>query len=119
MSRSRPRKSISSRRASTAMTRIRRASICRRRRCRARSLWSGDDAANARGYFAGGMVALPAFRPELVLDLVHSSGTWRMLEPYARPDLQQVTPGLATISAVAAIEACHLHPAAQAEIDRC
>lgn len=88
------------------------------------AVWSGADADAARSYFADGMVALPAYRPEVVLDLVHASGRaappWRMLEAFVRSDLQQVTPGLAAISSVAAIEACHAEQGkSQAEIDRC
>lgn len=89
------------------------------------ALWSGEDADAARTYFAGGMMALPAYRPEVVLDLVHAGGhaapPWRMLEPFVRSDLQQVTPGLAAISSVAAVEACDRseHGKPQSEIDRC
>lgn len=89
------------------------------------AVWSGADADAARSYFADGMVALPAYRPEVVLDLVHADRTtappWRMLEAFVRSDLQQVTPGLAAISSVAAIEGCHasVQGKPQAEIDRC
>src|SRR5262249_4533383 len=89
------------------------------------AVWSGADADAARGFFAGGMVALPAYRPEVVLDLVHASGSaaqpWRMLEAFVRSDLQQVSPGLATISSVAAIQACDRSEKGkpQPEIDRC
>jgi hypothetical protein len=89
------------------------------------AVWSGEDADAARAYFAGGMMALPAYRPEVVLDLVHAGGhgapPWRMLEASVRSDLHQVTPGLVTISSVAAIEACRASEKGkpQAEIDRC
>ena len=89
------------------------------------AMWSGADAEAARSFFATGMVALPAYRPEVVLDLVHASGgaarPWRMLEAFVRSDLQQVTPGLVTISSVAAIEACDRTEKGkpQSEIDRC
>jgi hypothetical protein len=89
------------------------------------AVWSGADADAARSYFADGMVALPAYRPEVVFDLVHARGTaappWRMLEAFVRSDLQQVTPGLTAISSVAAIEACHASEQGkpQVEIDRC
>jgi hypothetical protein len=89
------------------------------------AMWRGADADVARSYFADGMVALPAYRPEVVLDLVHAGGAaasrWRMLEAFVRSDLQQVTPGLAAISSVAAIEGCRasLQGKPQAEIDRC
>jgi hypothetical protein len=88
-------------------------------------MWSGADADVARSYFADGMVAFPAYRPEVVLDLVHAGGAaasrWRMLEAFVRSDLQQVTPGLIAISSVAAIEGCRASQQGkpQAEIDRC
>lgn len=87
--------------------------------------WSGADAAAARSYFADRMVALPAYRPEVVFDLVHAGSDaksrWRMLEAFVRSDLQQVTPGLISISGVAAIEGCRARHQGkpQAEIDRC
>ena len=68
------------------------------------------------------MAALPAYRPELVLELVHGAGRpLRMLEPFARSELQQVTPGLAALASVAAIEGCDAaHKGRpQAEIDQC
>jgi len=74
--------------------------------------WSGDDAATARSYYVDRMEALPAYRPEVVLDLVaaksRSRGTlpWRMLEAFVRPELQQVTPGLVATGSLAAIEGC-------------
>lgn len=88
-------------------------------------MWSGADADAARSYFADGMVALPAYRPEVMLELVHAGSAamsrWRMLEAFVRSDLQQVTPGLAAISSVEAIEGCRssLQGKPQAEIDRC
>ncbi|TMQ16992.1 MAG: hypothetical protein E6J90_23010 [Deltaproteobacteria bacterium] len=75
--------------------------------------WSGSDAETARAYYVGRMAALPAYRPEVVLDLVarragaHGASPWRMLEPFVRSDLQQVTPGMIGAAAAAAIEACH------------
>jgi hypothetical protein len=75
--------------------------------------WSGPDAATARNYYVDRMEALPAYRPEVVLDLIagragaHGPRPWRMLEPFVRSDLQQVTPGLIASAATVAIEACH------------
>jgi hypothetical protein len=87
------------------------------------ALWTGDDAAIASRYFIGRMAALPAFRPELVLELAHGGqdARWRMFEQFVRSDLQQVTPGVATTAGVAAIEACEQAQKAngQAAIDRC
>jgi hypothetical protein len=75
--------------------------------------FSGPDAETARTYYVGRMEALPAYRPEVMLDLIaqraraRGAAPWRMLESFVRSDLQQVTPGLVATSAIAAIEACH------------
>lgn len=69
--------------------------------------------------------ALPAYRTEGILDLVHTSAGrrgpagWRMMESVARPDLMAVTPGMSAIAGLAAIEACREAHQARAERDRC
>ncbi len=89
--------------------------------------WSGSDATTARSYYIDRMAALPAFRPEVMFDVVagraKGRGTlpWRMLESSVRSDLQQVTPGLIATSAAAAIEACRAagRTATHVELEHC
>jgi hypothetical protein len=89
------------------------------------AVWSGPDADAARTYFVDRMRALPAYRPEVILDLVHASAGrrgpagWRMMENVARPNLMAVTPGMSAIAGLAAIEACREAHQARAERDRC
>jgi hypothetical protein len=74
--------------------------------------WSGADGDAARAYYAGRMKALPVFAPDVIFDLVHRSAGardrahWRMLESNVRPDVQQLTPGVAATMGLEAIHAC-------------
>jgi hypothetical protein len=95
------------------------------------TLWTGADAVAARSYFVGGMAALPAYRPEIAFELIHhgagardaaspaSSPAWRMIENAVRPNVQQVTPGLVTVTTLEAIAACRTSTKTRAERDRC
>lgn len=89
------------------------------------AMWAGPDAAAARSYYVGRMLALPAYRPEVILSLVHQragateSNAWRALETSIRPNAAQASPGLLTEVALAAIEACRQHNAERAAIDAC
>lgn len=93
------------------------------------SIWSGGDAAAARGFYLGRMLALPAYRPEVVFSLVHQragsplglppANDWRMLESSTRPHLEQASPGLLTQVALEALEACRRNNTTRAEIDAC
>jgi hypothetical protein len=89
------------------------------------SLWSGADRASARSYFIDRNAAIPAFRPELTLALIHQTAhadrpaSWRMMENAVRSDRQQVTPGLATVMGIATIEACSQRFEPGAERSRC
>jgi hypothetical protein len=89
--------------------------------------WTGADADTARAYYVDRMEAVPAYRPEVVLDVVarrargRGALPWRMLESFVRSDLQQVTPGVVAITATAAIEACRAagRTTTHAELVRC
>jgi hypothetical protein len=89
------------------------------------AIWSGPDAAAARGYYVGRMLALPAYRPEVIFSLVHQragateSIAWRVMEESTRPNAGQASPGLLTQIALDAIEACRQHNTARAEVDAC
>ena len=89
------------------------------------SIWSGADAAAARGYYVGRMLALPAYRPEVIASLVHQragateSVAWRAMEQSTRPNAAQASPGLLTKVALDAIEACRQRNQARAEVDAC
>jgi hypothetical protein len=88
------------------------------------TLWSGADAVAARAYFVERMAALPAYRPEIIIDTtearVGGRGTpWRLLEQTGRPDRAQLTPGLVTIYGVATLEACRAAHTAPADVERC
>jgi hypothetical protein len=90
-----------------------------------RSLWSGADADAARRYYIDRMLALPAYRPEVIASLVHqragAAGTtaWRTLEQSTRPSAGQAGPGLLTKVALDAIEACRQRTEVRAEVDAC
>jgi len=89
------------------------------------SIWSGSDAATARGYYVGRMLALPAYRPEVISSLVHQrTGAteptrWRTMEESTRPSAAQASPGLLTKVALDAIEACRQRNEARAAVDAC
>ena len=89
------------------------------------AIWDKAGAETARAFFQGGMEALPAYRPEVVFELIHQTATeegktpWRMFERIPRSALQQVTPGLAAVTGLAAIEACRAAYKVRADIDRC
>jgi hypothetical protein len=88
------------------------------------TLWTGADAARARAYLVDRMMALPAFRPEVMFDLIEQrvgkrGGPWRTLEQDGRGADAQVTPGLVTIFGVATVEACRAAHSTREEIDRC
>jgi hypothetical protein len=89
------------------------------------ALWDKSQAETARAFFQGRMEALPAYRPEVVFELVHQTATeegktpWRMFERVPRSALQQVSPGLAAVTGLAAIEACRTAYKVRTDIDRC
>ncbi len=89
------------------------------------SAWSGPDAATARDYFVGRMVALSAYQPDVIFNLVHrhagadGSKDWRMMERAIRPNMQQSTVGLFTVVGLEAIESCKEHNKTRADIDKC
>src|SRR4029077_1253444 len=76
------------------------------------SLWTGADAEAARGYFVDRSSAMPAYRPEVTFALIHDiakapgATSWRMMENAVRSNVQQLTPGLITVTGLEAIEAC-------------
>ncbi|MEO8699697.1 MAG: hypothetical protein ABI867_06620 [Kofleriaceae bacterium] len=88
-------------------------------------VWTGTDNVAARSYYIGRMASLPAFRPEVVFDIIEqraharSPAHWRMMENAVRSNIQQVTTGLATLSGLAAIEACRARWKERAQIDAC
>jgi hypothetical protein len=87
--------------------------------------WSGADAKVARDYYLNGMQALPAYRPEVVFELIRRiTGSEpppvRAYERFIRWDQQQVTPSLAATTGVAAIESCRTtNKDRPAEVARC
>ncbi|MBS1118477.1 MAG: hypothetical protein H6Q90_705 [Deltaproteobacteria bacterium] len=89
------------------------------------SIWAGPDATAARAYFIDRSDAIPSYRPEVAFALIHRIASakgptsWRMMEDSVRSDLQQVTPGLITVTSLAAIEACRVKYKTRAELDRC
>jgi hypothetical protein len=89
------------------------------------SMWSGPDATAARGYYVGRMLALPAYRPEVISSLVHQRAgatgpnPWRTMEESTRPSAAQGSPGLLTKTALDAIEACREHNTTRGDIDAC
>ncbi len=89
------------------------------------ALWSDADATAARAYYIDRSLSLPSYRPEVIFELIHRSagakGTtgWRMMENAVRSDVQQLTPGLVTLSGLAAIEACREAHKTREERDRC
>lgn len=89
------------------------------------SLWSGPDAAAARGYYLDRMRALPAYRPEVIFSLVHQRAgatapiDWRAMELSTRPSAEQASPGLVTEVALDAIEACRQRGGSRSELDAC
>lgn len=87
--------------------------------------WTGADAEAARGYFVDRATALASYRPEVAFALIHhianASGkpSWRMMESSVRPNLQQVSPGMITVTGLEAIEACRKTSTTRAERERC
>jgi hypothetical protein len=91
------------------------------------SMWSDEDARAAQSYFVDRFVALPAYPPEVAFELIHraakskmpgSVSGWRMIENGVRPDVQQMTAGFITVTALQAIEACRDAGTREAR-DRC
>jgi hypothetical protein len=89
------------------------------------SLWAGPDAEAARRYYIDRMLALPAYRPEVIVSLVHqragatAPSVWRTMEESTRPSAGQAGPGLLTKVALDAIEACRQRNESRAEVDAC
>jgi hypothetical protein len=85
--------------------------------------WTGAEAETARESFIGRMRGSPAFRPEVILSVVHQTAStaktpsWRMIENAVHADHHQVTPGLIGITGLAAIEACRA--AKRTDMERC
>jgi hypothetical protein len=91
------------------------------------TLWTGKDAELASDHFIARARALPAYRPEIMIDLMRQHAgdrtakptRWRIMENHPRAEIQQLTPGLATIGSLAAIEACRRAQPAGGSIGAC
>jgi hypothetical protein len=90
------------------------------------AVWTGPDAVSAHDYYVDRIAALPAYRAEVAFALIHRSAgggsaapSWRLMETSVRSNVQQVTPGLAAVTGLAAIEACREAHQARADRARC
>lgn len=88
--------------------------------------WTGADAATARNYFENRMLARPAYRSEVMLDLIHQrTGAppppIRSYERHILSHQNQVTPSVGAMAGVAAIESCRIakKDRPRAELDAC
>ena len=88
-------------------------------------IWSGADATAARAYYIENYEALPAYRPEVIFDVLHRSAGakqenhWRLLEDKTPSEQQQLSPGLLTVAGLAALESCQERKLKGAELERC
>ena len=87
--------------------------------------WTGTDAEAARGYFVDRATALASYRPEVAFALIHhianaaGKSSWRMMENAVRPNLQQLSPGMITVTGLEGIEACRKNSKTRVERERC